>query len=95
MEERRQGKYLSNKEVERYHALANAVTIKEAALKLGISPQTLYNWMSYVKTRYKKHHGWCNATLAQMKRGGCLKNLLKERKQMIPPEVQDIEGEEE
>lgn len=93
--ERRQQKYLSNREVERYTALANAVSVKEAAVKLGIAPQTLYNWMSHVRKRYKKRRGWINATLAQTRRGGCLANLLKERRQLAPPDLDDMEEEEE
>lgn len=95
MSDRRQHKYLSITEVERYDALAHFDSVKAAAVHLGLAPQTLYNWMSAVKKRYKKRRGWINATLAQTRRGGCLTTLLHSRRKMKPPDtLEDIELEE-
>ena len=85
MSETKKMKFLSQTEVKRYDALANYDSVKAAAGSLGIAPQTLYNWMSNIKKRYRKRRGWINSTLAQTRRGGCLKNLLHERNKMAPP----------
>lgn len=87
MSDRRHHKHLTPTEVKRYDALAHFDSVKAAAIHLGLSPQTLYNWMSQIKKRYKKRRGWINSTMAQARRGGCLKNLLKERKIINSPEV--------
>jgi len=87
-------KFLSETEVKRYDALANYNTVKAAALSLGIAPQTLYNWMSNVKRRYRLRRGWINSTLAQTRRGGCLKNLLTERNRMEPPDSEEFDEDE-
>ena len=87
-------KFLSETEVKRYDALANYDTVKAAALSLGISPQTLYNWMSNIKKRYRKRRGWINSTLAQTRRGGCLTNLLTQRNKMEPPDSEELDEEE-
>ena len=89
MDEGRQDKYLTKKEREYFDALARFTTIKAAAGSLGIEAQTLYNWKSELKLRYKKKRGWINSVLAQTRRGGCLKNLLKVRKQMAPPDSEE------
>ena len=88
-------RFLSETEVKRYNALANWSSVKEAAISLGIAPGTLYNWMSNIKKRYRKRRGWINSTLAQTRRGGCLKNLLTERSKMQPPDSEDLEEDEE
>lgn len=96
MSERRHYEYLSQTEVERYNALARFDSVKAAAEFLKLSPQTLYNWMSQIKKRYKKRRGWINSTLAQTRRGGCLKNLLHERRMMeLPDTLEGIEETEE
>ena len=89
MDERRQHKYLTKKEQEYTDALARFNTMKAAAASLGIEAQTLYNWKSELKIRYKKKRGWINSILAQTRRGGCLKNLLQVRKQMAPPDSEE------
>jgi transposase-like protein len=88
-------KFLSETEVKRYDALATKNSVKAAALSLGLAPQTLYNWMTNVKKRYRLRRGWINSTLAQTRRGGCLKNLLTERNKMAPPDSEDLEEWEE
>lgn len=88
-------KFLSRTEVKRLNALATHSTVKGAAQSLGIAAQTLYNWQSNLKKRYKKRRGWINSILAQTRRGGCLENLLTERNRMAPPDSEEEEWEEE
>jgi len=95
MAESKRKRFLSETEVKRYDALASHDTVKAAAHSLGIVPQTLYNWMSNIKRRYRKRRGWINSTLAQTRRGGCLKNLLTERNKMELPDPEDLEEWEE
>ena len=84
--EKTRAEYLSETERLRFDALANHSSIKEAASSMGLTPSTLYNWKSNVKARYRKERGHINAILAQTRRGGCLRNLIHERKKMRPPE---------
>lgn len=73
--------------------MARFDSIKAAALNLGLSPQTLYNWRLEVQKRYIKRRGWINAVLAQTKRGGSLTELLHKKRKLEPPD--DFEEEEE
>ena len=93
MVEKKKSKYLTKKERDYTNALAKFNTIKAAAGDLGIEAQTLYNWKSELKKRYRKKRGWINAILAQTRRGGCLKNLLKARRQMELPDTEEDEDE--
>jgi phage antirepressor YoqD-like protein len=75
--------FLSKLERKYFDALANHSTIREAANALGISPQTLYNWLYNLKKRYKKKRGWINAVINQKKRNPKLiGKILTEKKPM-------------
>lgn len=85
--------YLSKSERLRFDAMARFDSIKAAALSLGLTPQTLYNWRLEIRKRYRRRRGWINAVLAQTKRGSSLTDLLHEKRKMKPPD--DFEEEEE
>jgi transposase-like protein len=86
--------FLSKLERKYFDALANHSTIREAANALGISPQTLYNWLYNLKKRYKKKRGWINAVINQKKRNPeLLGKILTEKKPM--KEIEEELSEEE
>lgn len=79
-------KYLTKKERLYFNALADADTIKNAATKLGLAPQTLYNWIYNLKHKYKNRRGWINAVISQKKRNSLIKDILTEKKSFEAPE---------
>lgn len=88
-------KYLTETEKKRFDALARFDTVKAAAVFLGIEPSTLYNWIWNLNKRYQKRHGWCNAVLAQRRRGRLLRKLLSKHKREPLKAVGEKEEEEE
>lgn len=91
MGESKRHRFLSENEVKRFDALANFDTVKAAAHHLRVSPQTLYNWRTNMRKRYRKWRGWINSVLSQTRRGGSLKDFLTERNKMEPPESENLE----
>jgi transposase-like protein len=86
--------FLSKLERKYFDALANHSTVRDAANALGISPQTLYNWLYNLKKRYKKKRGWINAVINQKKRNPeLLGKILTEKKPM--KEIEEELSEEE
>jgi hypothetical protein len=85
--------YLSKTERKIFDALAKSVSIKEAAMKLGLDPQSLYNWKWKLLKRYKARRGWINAVLSQARRNQLLKDLLSTKKP-LEDVIEDL-GEEE
>jgi hypothetical protein len=86
-------KYLSKTERKIFDALANSISMKEAASKLGLEPQSLYNWKWKLLKRYKHRRGWINSVLAQARRNRLLKDLLSTKKP-LEDVIEDL-GEEE
>ena len=95
MVEQTTSKYLSKTERVRFDAMASHDSIKGAALSIGLSPSTLYNWRLELKQRYEDRRGWLNAVLAQTRRGGKLSDLLHKKRKMKPPEADEELEEEE
>jgi phage antirepressor YoqD-like protein len=86
--------FLSKLERKYFDALANHSTVRDAANALGISPQTLYNWLYNLKKRYKKKRGWINAVINQKKRNPeLLGKILTEKKPMKG--IEELSEEEE
>lgn len=77
-------KFLSETEQKRFDAMARFHTIKAAALFLGVSPSTLYNWRSKLKERYKARRGWINAIESQRRRSENINKIFTERKPIDP-----------
>ena len=94
MSERRQDKYLSQKERIRFDALAESTTVKQAAAKLGLSESTMNNWSSKLRKRLIRERGHLNACLAQRQRGKLIKKVLSTRKPLKPADEEEYEGEE-
>jgi len=90
MSKRSESVFLSKLERKYFDALANHSTIRDAAHALGISPQTLYNWLYNLKKRYKKKRGWINAVINQKRRNKLIANALSERR----PLEENVEEEE-
>lgn len=78
-------KTLSKLERERFDALAATISVKEAASKLGLDPQILYNWTWGLKKKYARRRGWINAVLAQRRRNSLLNKILTEKKPLDAP----------
>lgn len=89
MEERRQDKYLSQKERNRFDALATSISAKEAALKLGITESTMNNWTAKLRKRLIKERGHLNACLSQQKRSRLLKKVLSAKRPLIAAKEDD------
>lgn len=88
---RKPDKYLTRKERERFDAIAEAMTIKEAAEKLRLREGTLNNWTYKLRRRLVKERGHVNACLSQTKRTELLKKVLSIK---TPIEIQEEEEEE-
>lgn len=73
-------KYLSKKERERFDAMAEAMTVKDAAAKLDMTDGSLYNWLYKLRKRLVKERGHLNTCLAQMQRSSLLKEILSIKK---------------
>ena len=86
----RRDRYLSPKERERFDAMADSVTVKEAALKLGISEGSLNNWNWKLRKRLVRERGHLNACLAQMQRGKLLKDVLSVKKPLRIAEEEEF-----
>jgi transposase-like protein len=86
MAEKEGSKFLSETEQKRFDAMARFDTIKAAALFLGVSPSTLYNWRSKLKERYKARRSWINAIESQRRRSENINRIFSERKSIDPLE---------
>jgi len=86
MRKREVDKYLSKTERQRFDALAEAMTVKDAAGKLGMTDGSLYNWTYKLRKRLVKERGHLNACLAQMQRCQLLKEILSVRKPLEKPD---------
>ena len=87
-------KYLSYLERQRFGVLKRFVSVKDAASELGISPQTLYNWLWGLRKKYKRQHGWCNAIISQGNTSALIKSLLSEKKPLPPVKETEFTEEE-
>ena len=92
MVEKDKSKFLSETEQKRFDAMVRFDTIKAAALFLGVSPSTLYNWRSKLKERYKARRGWINAIESQRRRSENIDQIFSERRIIDP--LDDGWGEE-
>lgn len=88
---RKPDKYLSRKERQRFDTIAEAMTIKQAAEKLGLKEGTLNNWTYKLRRRLVKERGHVNACLSQTRRTDLLKKVLSTK---TPIEIQEEEEEE-
>jgi len=77
MTKERVDRFLSKRERRYFDALASTDSVKLAASKLELDPQTLYNWLYSLKRRYAQKRGWINAVLAQRKRNKLIRRMLR------------------
>ena len=77
-------KFLSYLEKQRFAVLKRFVTVKDAASELGVSPQTLYNWLWGLRKKYKRQHGWCNNIISQGNHSDLIRSLLSAKKPLPP-----------
>lgn len=94
MSSRKPEKYLSFLERQRFDAIAESRTIRDAAQKLGIEEGTLNNWTMKLRKRLVKERGHLNACLAQQQRTDLLKKVLSVKKPLRRAEEDDTEEEE-
>lgn len=80
MSKKEPDKFLSKKERERFDAMAEATTVRDAAQKLGIADGSLYNWTYKLRKKLLRERGHMNACLAQMQRCSLLKEILSTKK---------------
>lgn len=95
MSRKRESLYLSNKERLRFDALAESMTVRDAAQKLGISEGTLNNWTYKLRKRLIKERGHLNACLAQMKRAKLIKKVMSRKTPIKNVEEESKDWEEE
>ena len=93
MAEKDRSRFLSKTEQKRFDAMVRFDTIKAAALFLGVSPSTLYNWRSKLKERYKARRGWINAIESQRRRSENIDQIFSERRSIEPLENEGWEEE--
>lgn len=91
MTEKRQDKYLSKKERQRFDVMAESMTVRDAAEKLGIAEGTLNNWNYKLRKRLLKERGHLNTCLAQMQRSKLLKEILSIKKPIEKAEEEEEE----
>ncbi len=90
--EKSMSEYLTQTERKYFDALAQYDSIKTAALHLGISAQTLYNFLYLLKKKYRKRRGWINSVIAQKKRNELLRDVLSEKVELQAPEETEEEN---
>lgn len=86
-------KYLSYLERKRFDCMAESMTVKDAAQKLGISVGSLHNWNMKLRKRLVKERGHLNACLAQMQRAPLLQKVMSIKRPL--EKLKDLEEEEE
>jgi FixJ family two-component response regulator len=84
---------LSKTERKYFDALAEHDTIKSAAVALGISAQTLYNFLYNLKRKYRKRRGWINSIISQKRRNELIRDVLSEKVELQEPGSEEDEGE--
>jgi DNA-binding CsgD family transcriptional regulator len=62
-----------------FDAVADSISIKEAAAKLKVSVQDLYNFFYNLRKKYYRRRQWVNTVIAQKKRGKVLRRALTDR----------------
>jgi len=72
-------KFLTKTEKLYLEALAKYPTIKDAALALGVSPRTLYNWCYNFRKRYEARRGWINSVLNYKRKSALITKILSKR----------------
>ncbi|RLI68554.1 MAG: hypothetical protein DRP02_12330 [Candidatus Gerdarchaeota archaeon] len=95
MEQEKMGveRFLSKTERRIFDVCAECVSIKEAATRLGVEPQVLYNFFYKTRKKYEKRRGWVNAVLAQKKRSKLLRRVLTSKEYgLVESEVDEEES---
>jgi hypothetical protein len=73
-------KFLSEADKKYFNAIAESVTVKQAAIKLEIQPQTLYNWkFDLLNRRIPKAIGFLRCVSLQKFRSKLLRRFLTQR----------------
>jgi len=91
-------KMLSKREKDLFDALQDVVTVKDAALKIGLSPKTGYNMMARLRQKYTIACHFVNWYRGQMRRSKHLKTILTnkavKRAEAEAKRLQKLEAEE-
>ncbi|MEM1551552.1 MAG: hypothetical protein QXH03_02645 [Candidatus Bathyarchaeia archaeon] len=74
-----QFKVLTKAEEKLLNALIESVSVKEAALKIGLTYKTAYNMLYRLRKKYNKARAFVNKIDAQKKRCKLLKMVLTSR----------------
>ena len=67
---------LTQKEERLLKAIKGKISVKDAALALGISPRTAYNTLYKIRRKYVKAREFINKVLAYRKSDGLIDRLL-------------------
>jgi hypothetical protein len=82
-------------EIKIFDAVADSMTIKDAAGKLGVGEQRLYNFFYNLRSKYYRRFSWCSSLNGQRKRGKLLKRVLTDRKHASVKRLLQVKKEEE
>lgn len=72
--------FMTKTERQIFDVVADSVSVKDAAQKLGVSTQDLYNFFYLTRKKFYKRLAWCNQINGQRSRGRLLKRILTDRK---------------
>lgn len=75
-----------------FDTVTDSVSITEAAKKLRVSDQALYNFFYNFRKKYYKRFRWINVVLAQKRRSQLLRQVLTDRAHAA---LEQIEEEDE
>lgn len=67
---------LTKREKELLEAIKHEITVKEAALSIGLSPRTAYNMLFKIRRKYQRARKLVNTIIAYRKADGYLDRLL-------------------
>ncbi|MCS7124526.1 MAG: hypothetical protein NZ932_03825 [Candidatus Bathyarchaeota archaeon] len=90
MGEEEAGKFLKKIEKKYLDTLASHRTIRDAALALGISPRTLYNWCFNLRRRYIERRGWLNTVINYRRKSLLIARILSKRKPLEGIEEEEL-----
>jgi len=85
---------LTQKEKNLLNAIKKHITVKEAAISLGISPRTAYNVLFRIRRKYRKARDLVNTIIGYRRSDGYLDRLLALR-QPLWREIKRLEKLEE
>lgn len=67
-------------EMKVFDVVVASISLKEAAAKLGVSTQRLYNHFYALRQKFYRRYSWCNRLNGQRSRSKLLTRVLQDRK---------------